>query len=178
VRIVVGLLIVGLLAGGVVVLVGGALTPPPVATRLAGVTVAVGRPVVTDLDGTRHRLALDVTVSSTRDVSDCLAFALDNPFRDRVMPTADGTCLRPHAGTAYATLTFDRLSDDDTTFAAHTLLWGVSGGRCGPLFELLGVCVVDRAGTIRLELPTRSPLPSFGPIGSLVPVFSGFSFDP
>jgi hypothetical protein len=52
------------------------------------------------------------------------------------------------------------------------VVWGIAGGRCGPILELVGACVVDQAGTADLELPVRSALPSFGPIGSLFPLFS------
>jgi hypothetical protein len=48
----------------------------------------------------------------------------------------------------------------------------VPGGRCGPILELFGVCVVEQAGTADLELPSRTVLPTFGPIGSFVPFFS------
>ena len=63
-------------------------------------------------------------------------------------------------------LVFEHLSDDDLAFPSHTLVWGVPGGRCGPILELFGVCVVDQAGTASVELPSHSELPSFGPIGS------------
>jgi len=45
---------------------------------------------------------------------------------------------------------------------------------------LVGVCVVEQAGTADLELPERNPLPTFGPFGSLGPTFSfpDFSFAP
>jgi hypothetical protein len=72
-------------------------------------------------------------------------------------------------------LTFDKATDDDLSFPEHTVVWGIPGGRCGPLLELFGVCVVEQAGTADLELPSRNPLPTFGPIRSLFPMFS---FDP
>jgi hypothetical protein len=37
---------------------------------------------------------------------------------------------------------------------------------------LFGVYVVDMAGTASLELPARSVLPSSGPLGSFLPLFS------
>jgi hypothetical protein len=36
----------------------------------------------------------------------------------------------------------------------------------------LGVCVVEQAGTADLKLPSRSILPTFGPLGSFLPLFS------
>ena len=70
---------------------------------------------------------------------------------------------------------------DDLAFPSHTLVWGIPGGRCGPILEVFGVCVVDQAGTADFELPSKNPLPSFAPFGSFVPLFSFgpyFSFEP
>ena len=38
--------------------------------------------------------------------------------------------------------------------------------------NLFGVCVVDQAGMAKLELPSKSVLPSIGPLGSFFPLFS------
>jgi hypothetical protein len=77
-------------------------------------------------------------------------------------------------------LAFEHLTDDDLAFPSHTLVWGIPGGRCGPILLLFGVCVVEQAGTADLELPQRNPLPTLFPIGSLGPLFSfpAFSFEP
>jgi hypothetical protein len=75
-------------------------------------------------------------------------------------------------------LTFEKLTSDDLSFPEHTLVWGVPGGRCGPVLELFGVCVVEQAGTADLKLPSRSPLPTFGPIGSFGPIVPLFSLSP
>lgn len=65
-----------------------------------------------------------------------------------------------------------QLTADDLAFPSHTLVWGIPGGRCGPIFEAFGVCVVEQAGTAKLQLPSRSVLPSIGPLGSFFPLFS------
>lgn len=58
------------------------------------------------------------------------------------------------------------------------LVWGIAGGRCGPILELVGVCVVDQAGTLDLALPRPSGLPTF-PFGSFpLGSFPLFSFEP
>jgi hypothetical protein len=61
---------------------------------------------------------------------------------------------------------------DDIAFPEHTLVWGVAGGRCGLILEAFGVCVVDQAGTAAVKLPSHSVIPSIGPIGSFLPIFS------
>jgi len=64
----------------------------------------------------------------------------------------------------------------------HTLVWGIQGGRCGPVLEAIGVCVVEQAGTLKVRLPDPPGTPSFPALGSfpLGPLFSfpPFSFDP
>ena len=50
--------------------------------------------------------------------------------------------------------------------------------RCGIVLELVGVCVVDFAGTADFELPSQSVLPSIEPFGSFGPLIPPFSFDP
>jgi hypothetical protein len=119
-----------------------------------------------------------VTVDSRRDLDECLAFALDQQFAGRRLDPVSGSCVRPTSGTQTAALVFDRLMSDDLRFPSHTLVWGVPGGRCGPVLELFGVCVVDMAGTTPLELPSRSFLPSLGPLGSFLPIVPPFSFPP
>jgi hypothetical protein len=171
----------------VVVLVGfgiwvwtNAFRPAPASDRLAGVDVAIAGYTIDDLAGGRHRLNLTVTVTSLADVDECLGFTLDAPFAGRRVETADGRCARPRAGAQTVRLAFEQLSEDDLNFPSHTLVWGIPGGRCGPILLLFGVCVVEQAGTADLQLPVRNPLPTFGPIGSLGPLFSfpAFSFEP
>jgi hypothetical protein len=87
-------------------------------------------------------------------------------------------CVRPVTGRQLANLVFDRLTDDDLTFQSHTLVWGVPGGRCGPILEAFGVCVVDMAGTADFELPSKTVLPSFGSFGPLFSFGPYFSFSP
>ncbi len=82
------------------------------------------------------------------------------------------SCVEPLAGSQTVVLVFEHLSEDDLAFPSHTLVWGVPGGRCGPVLELFGVCVVDQAGTASLEFPSRRVLPSVGVFGSLLPLFS------
>jgi hypothetical protein len=163
-----------------IVLGSGVLQPAPAATRLAGVSVSVAGYTINDLGDRRHRLDLHVRVASQQALDACLAFALDEPFAGRkvsVGSASDG-CLRPSVGVVDVNLAFERLTDDDLTFPSHTLVWGVDGGRCGPIFEAFGVCVVDMAGTAPLELPHRSVLPSIGPIGSIGSWMPLFSFAP
>ena len=152
--------------------------PAAAEDRLAGVHVAVRGYTVEDLDDDRHRLALTVAVTSERDVAECLAFALDQPFRHRRMDTTDGACVRPMAGSETAELVFDGLTDDDLLFPAHSVVWGVPGGRCGIVLELFGVCVVDFAGTADFELPSQNAFPSVEPFGSFGPLIPLFSFEP
>jgi hypothetical protein len=154
--------------------------PAPAADRLAGVGVAVIGYTIDEDAGNPHRLNLTVSVTSVDDVDECLAFALDEPFAGRRVESADGQCVRPRAGLHQALLVFDRLSDDDRRFPSHTLVWGIPGGRCGPILVAFGVCVVEQAGTASVELPPPPGLPTFKPIGSLGPLFSypDFSFAP
>lgn len=168
--------VVGALAA--VILSNTALAPPPADERLAGVSVAVSGYTIEELGDDRHRLAMTVAVTSERDLDECLAFALDQPFRHRRIDTADGECLRPEGGQHMASLVFDDLTDDDLLFPSHSLVWGVAGGRCGIILELMGVCVVDFAGTADFELPSQNPFPSFEPFGSFGPLVPLFSFAP
>jgi hypothetical protein len=146
--------------------------PPPASTRLAGVGVAVIGYTVQNLADRRHRLSLTVTIDSVRDLNECLGFTLDEPFAGRRLDPLPAGCVRPVVGRQTVQLTFDGLTQDDLTFPSHTVVWGIPGGRCGPILALFGVCVVDMAGTADVTLPTRSTLPTFGPLGSFLPIFS------
>jgi hypothetical protein len=168
--------VLGLIA--VVILRTNVLAPPPAGERLAGVNVAVAGYTIDDLPEGQNRLSLTVAVTSERDLDECMAFALDQAFAHRRMATAEGECVRPVAGQRNAMLTFDGLTEDDLLFPAHSVVWGVAGGRCGIVLELMGVCVVDFAGTADFELPSRSVLPSHGPLGSFGPLVPLFSFEP
>jgi hypothetical protein len=119
-----------------------------------------------------------VNLSSPQDVDQCVGFTLDEPFAGRRLEPLSGTCPRPRAGTTEVGLTFEKLTSDDLSFAEHTVVWGVPGGRCGLILELFGVCVVEQAGTADLKLPSRSPLPTFGPIGSFGPLVPLYSLPP
>jgi hypothetical protein len=163
--------VLGLILGGII-LSTTVLRPPKAADRLSGVAVQAGALTIDDLTEGRHRLTLSVTITSDRDIDECMAFTFDEPFAGRRLQPLSGECLRPRAAGQAASLGFDQLTDDDLTFPSHTLVWGVPGGRCGIVLELLGVCVVDMAGTAPVELPSHSVLPSFGPLGSFLPVFS------
>ncbi len=175
VAIVLGLVVVGL---GVIVLRTNVFQPPPAGERLAGVRVGIAGYTIDALGDGRHRLKLTVTVEAAQDLDECVAFTLDQQFAGRRLEPVDGQCVRPSAGRRTVALAFDQLTDDDLAFPSHTLVWGVAGGRCGPILEVVGVCVVDMAGTTPLELPSRSVLPSLGPIGSFFPIFPTFSFSP
>lgn len=147
-----------------------ALAGPAAAERLAGATVSIlEHELVPGSDGPDDRdLRIVVTVQGLRDVDDCLVFALDQPFGNRVLRVSepiDG-CVRARAARTRATLLFDRLTDDDRSFPRHTLVWGIRGGKCGAILPLFGVCAVDFAGTLDLELPRPSNQPSFPPLGS------------
>jgi hypothetical protein len=168
--------VLGLIA--VVILRTNVLAPPPADERLAGVDVAVAGYSIDDLPEDRHRLTVTLAVTSEFDLDECMAFALDQAFAHRRMATAEGECVRPAIGQRNATLTFDGLTEDDLMFPDHSIVWGVPGGRCGIVLELVGVCVVDFAGTADLKLPSRSVLPSLGPFGSFGPLIPLFSFDP
>jgi hypothetical protein len=154
-------------------------SPPPAATRLAGVTVVLNRFHITDLSDDRHNLRLDLEVVSGRDLDTCLGFALDQPFSGRRLTTTDpvGGCIRPIAGVKSVSVDFDMLTDVDLQFPSHTLVWGVDGGRCSLLMQAFGVCVVEQAGTVPVELPKPPGLPTF-PLGSFPPFLAPFSFDP
>lgn len=146
--------------------------PSPADERLAGVSVSVIGHTIEDIADDRHRLNVTVRLTSVRDIDECVGFALDQPFAGRRLVPLSGVCPRPRAGAASVTLTFDQATDDDLAFPEHTVVWGIPGGRCGPILELFGVCVIEQAGTADLQLPSRNPLPTFGPIGSLFPLFS------
>lgn len=152
--------------------------PPPATARLAGVIVGVLGYTIDDLGGDRHRLNLTTTVTSTRDLEECLGFALDEPFAGRRLRPGTGECPRPRAGRQTVRLVFEGLTEDDLRFPSHTLVWGVPGGRCGPILGVLGVCVVEQAGTAAVELPSTQVLPSFGGFGSFGPLGPYFSFPP
>jgi hypothetical protein len=169
------LLAAGLLVGACAAFVisQDVLRPPPAADRLAGVSVAMAGYTIGDLPGDRHRLVLSLAVTSARDVDECVGFALDEPFANRRMTAGADGCWRPRRGTTDVPVTFDGLTDDDLAFPSHTIVWGIPGGRCGPILEALGVCVVEGAGTVALELPSHSVVPTFRPgqtLGPLIPV--------
>jgi hypothetical protein len=162
----------------VVILRTNVLAPPPADERLAGVDVTVAGYAIDDLPDERQRLTVTLAVTSERDLDECMAFALDQAFAHRRMATAEGECVRPVARQRNATLTYDGLTEDDLMFPDHSIVWGVPGGRCGLVLELVGVCVVDFAGTADIELPSRTVLPSRAPFGSFGPLIPLFSFDP
>jgi len=155
--------------------------PAAAADRLRGVGVVVTSQSTDDLDAKLHRLHLTVDISSASDIDECLGFTVDEPFAGRRLQPEGTACVKPRAGSETVRLAFERLTDDDLAFPSHTLVWGVPGGRCGPILELFGVCVVDQAGTADFELPSKNPLPSLAPFGSFAPLFSFgpyFSFEP
>ena len=154
-----------------IVLATNVFRPAPAADRLAGVSVAVAGYTIKPQPSDRHELHLTVKLTSTRDIDECVGFTLDLPFAGRRMVTADGSCARPRVGNSNVELRF-QLTEDDLMFPSHTVVWGIPGGRCGPILELFGVCVVDQAGTADLELPAKSVLPSIGLLGSFFPLFS------
>jgi hypothetical protein len=172
-------LLAGLLVGGFAAFVisQNVLRPPPAADRLAGVSVALTAYSINDLPGDRHRLVLSLAVTSARDVDECLAFTLDQPFANRRMTAGAGGCLRPRRGTSTVPVTYDGLSNDDLEFPSHTIVWGVPGGRCGLILETVGVCVVEQAGTVDLELPSHSVVPTLRPGQTIGPLFPQPSFD-
>jgi hypothetical protein len=167
---IVGVLVVTVIGG--LALSATILRPAPASTRPAGVRVLVAGSSIVNTGDRRHRLDLLVTIDSPRDLDECLGFALDQPFGTRRVEAADGGCVRPTSGRQTAALTFDRLTDDDIAFPGHVLVWGIPGGRCGLILETFGVCVVEQAGTAPVTLPSRSVLPSIGPLGSFMPLFS------
>jgi hypothetical protein len=152
-----------------IVLVTNVFHPAPAKDRLAGVTVFVAGYAIDELPGDKHRLRVTVNLNSAADIDECVAFTLDNPFAGRRLRPVSDVCPRPRAGSTSVGLTFEQLTDDDLMFPSHTVVWGVPGGRCGPILELFGVCVVEQAGTADLELPRPAGLPSFGPRGTVVP---------
>jgi hypothetical protein len=141
------------------------------ADRLAGVSVAVAGYTIEPQASDRNELHLTVKLTSVQDLDECVGFTLDEPFAGRRLATANGSCARPRAGSSTVELRY-QLTADDLAFPSHTLVWGIPGGRCGPLLELFGVCVVDQAGTAKFDLPSRSVLPSIGPLGSFFPFYS------
>jgi len=167
-RLLVGLALVFVVA---IVLATTVFRPAPAADRLAGVSVAVAGYTIVPEPSDRNELHLSVKLTSAKDLEECVGFTLDEPFAGRRLATASGSCPRPRAGSSTVELLY-QLTDDDLAFPSHTLVWGIPGGRCGPVLEVFGVCVVDQAGTATLELPSKSVLPSIGPIGSLFPLFS------
>ena len=166
----------------IVLVTSGPLRPAAAADRLAGVDVSL---VGYRLEGTRggdRRLRVTLHVTSTKNVDECLGFSLDEPFAARRMDPDPAGCVTPTAGSRDVEVVLAKLTDDDERFPEHTLVWGIPGGRCGPVLEAIGVCVVEQAGTLKVRLPDPPGTPSFPPIGSfpLGPVFSfpPFSFDP
>ena len=140
--------------------------PPAAADRLQGVTVTLGAFSIDDLADGRNRLDVSVVLTSPADIDECIAFALDEPFSGRRISFVGETCPKAVAGTTNVDLVFERLTDADLAFPSHTIVWGIPGGRCGLLMEAFGVCVVEQAGTVPLELPEPQVLPSIGPLGS------------
>jgi hypothetical protein len=174
-RLLAVLVVIPVVIFGALVLTTNVFRPAPAADRLPGVSVRVTGHSTEDLGDRRHRLRLSVKIDSRTDIDECLGFTLDEPFAGRLMTPESGACLRPKAGRQIAALTFDKLTDDDLAFTAHTLVWGIPGGRCGPILEAFGVCVVEQAGTADFELPGRAIFPSFGSFG---PLFSFYSLPP
>jgi len=160
-----------------IVLATNVFRPAAAADRLAGVHVRVASYSIDSVAAGRRRLRLTVAVTSVRDLDDCLGFTLDEPFAGRRMAPITGSCVKPLAQPQNVVLTFDGLTDDDLEFSSHTLVWGIPGGRCGPLLELFGACVVEQAGTADFELPSKHPFPSFNGFGSFGPLFPQPSFD-
>ena len=172
-----------LVLGGLIaiVLMTNVFRPAPADHRLAGVHVAIAGYTIDELPDDAHRLNLRVTLTSATDLNECVAFTLDQPFAGRRLQPLSADCPRPRAGSKTVSLKFEKLTDDDLSFPSHTLVWGIPGGRCGPILELFGVCVVEQAGTADFELPRPAGMPTFGPIGSFPPFGSFgplFSFDP
>ena len=116
---------------GALVLSTTAFRPPPAADRLAGVALTVTGHATDDLDNGRHRLRLTVDIASLHDLDVCLGFTLDEPFAGRRMRPVTADCVKPRTGHHTTSLVFDTLTDDDVRFPAHTLVWGIPGGRCG-----------------------------------------------
>jgi hypothetical protein len=167
-----------LAVGIAVVLATNVFRPAPAADRLAGLRVEVASYRIEDLPNDVHRLWLTVTMSSPTSIDECVGFTLDEPFAGRRLKPATGVCPRPLPGRTTVKLLFEKLTADDLAFPSHTLVWGIPGGRCGPILEAFGVCVVEQAGTAQLELPSQSRLPSFGPLGSFAPFGPFYSIPP
>ena len=150
----------------------------PASTRLLGVSVAGNGLTVRDLPGNGHELRLGIVVTSVRDIDACLAFALDEPFAGRTLHAVGvtGSCVRPRRGNFASTLVMS-VTDDDTVFTSHTLLWGLSGGQCG-LMTIFGVCAIDTAGQFPVNLPSKTRLPTFAPFKTFGPLFSFAPLDP
>jgi hypothetical protein len=159
------------LAFGAVVASTNVFRPAPAADRLHGVAVRVASYSIENLPGDGHRLHLQVAVTSLADVQECLAFTLDEPFAGRRVDALSGSCVQPRRRPQQVALVYEHLSADDLAFPAHTLVWGIDGGRCGIVLELFGVCVVEQAGTADFELPSKTVLPSWPPFGSFQPLF-------
>lgn len=172
-RLVVALFVaLGLILGAVLV-VPRLFQPAPAAERLAGVSVSIVRFAMTEPEPDRHALELDIEIASPTDLDVCMGFALDQAFASRRLEAqSSGGCVQPRAGSQVVALALDDLSDTDVQLPSHSLVWGVAGGRCGPVFELIGVCVVEVVDTIAFELPHDPVLPTFGPLGSFFPIFS------
>jgi hypothetical protein len=164
------LLIVGVIV--VVQLSNTVFRPPPASERLAGVTVAVTGHTISEAGSNRHLLRLSLRVMSVSNVDECLGFTLDTPFGNRRLKDPPSGCVKPRAGATAADVAFDQLTDDDLTFPSHTLVWGIPGGRCGPVYEVMGLCVVEQAGTVPVELPQKSVMPTFRLKGTFAPLFS------
>jgi hypothetical protein len=176
-RLVIALVGLPILVLALIVVGTRVIAGPPASERLAGVTVLVVSHSLGPRADAKQDLRIQIVVTSARSIDDCLAFTLDEPFatrRLRVTDPVDG-CLRPRVGTIKATVLFDRLADDDLLSADHTLVWGVTGGKCGVILPLFGICAVDQAGTADLKLPVKWPVP-FPSFGTFVP-FPTFSID-
>ena len=91
--------------------------------------------------------------------------------------TLTGSCVQPRIRPQTVALVYEHLTSDDLAFPSHTLVWGIPGGRCGPVLELFGVCVVEQAGTADFDLPSKHVLPSWAPFGSFKPLFPEPSYD-
>ena len=163
------------IVGGYVITTTTIFRPSPAAERLAGVHVRVASYSIENLSSNQHRLHLQVVVTSLRDLDECLGFTIDEPFAGRKVDPVSGTCVKPRLEPQQVALVYEDLTSDDLTFPSHTLVWGIPGGRCGIVFELFGLCVVEQAGTADFALPGTGP--SFKPFGSFGPLFPQPSFD-
>jgi len=164
------------LAYGAIVATTNGFRPPPAADRLAGVSVRVASYSIDDLPGDTDRLHLQVVVTSRSDLGECLGFTLDEPFAAKRVDALTGSCVQPRRRPQTVALVYPHLTADDRAFPSHTLVWGIPGGRCGIVFELFGICVVEQAGTADFDLPSKTVLPSWPPFGSFKPLFPEPSF--